>query len=190
MHVPRDTISRIPLPPNDTVVVQGELLPAVDEVDADREQWVKLLSLWTDNLFEIPGLGWRFGLDPIVGLFPVVGDLASTMVSLYIVAVAVRLRVPPITLARMLLNIGIDYGVGAIPFVGNVFDFMWKANDRNFRLLERSLATPIGSRRRQTFWDWLFVGGMAAAILALFVGSLVAAIFIVKWFANAVGASS
>jgi hypothetical protein len=168
-----------------SISVEGELLPAANQADLLRERWVKVISTWTDNAFQIPGLGWRFGIDPIIGLVPVVGDLASAAISLYILAVAAQLGVPRVTLARMMVNVGIDYVVGAVPIVGNVFDFAWKANYRNAQLLERTLAMSVPQRRQQTFWDWLFVGGMMVALIAAFIGSLVAAIFVAGWLTDA-----
>src|SRR5688572_25319700 len=72
---------------------------------ADRRIWLKLLSTWTDNVFEVPGLGWRFGLDPIIGLVPVAGDLVSAVLSFYILSVAAQMRVPRSTLVRMGMNV-------------------------------------------------------------------------------------
>jgi hypothetical protein len=165
--------------------VEGELLPPLSTGDAARERWVKLLAAWTDTVFEVPGLGWRFGLDPIIGLVPVVGDLASAMVSFYILSLASQLGAPRSTLARMMLNVGIDYTVGAIPVVGNLFDFAWKANYRNAKLLERVLATPPQERRKQSLWDWLFIGGAVAMLVGVFIGSVAAAILLAKWIGSA-----
>ncbi len=86
------------------------------------EQSLDQLSRWMDGLFRIPGTGWRFGLDAIVGLIPGVGDTASTLVSFYILAAGVRYRVSKVTLLRMGLNIGVDYVFGAIPVIGDLFD--------------------------------------------------------------------
>src|SRR5215210_9531311 len=107
--------------------------PEAIEVERSLEQ----LSRWMDGLFRIPGVGWRFGLDAIVGLIPGVGDLATTGVSFYILASAVRYRVPKITLLRMGLNVGIDYLLGALPVVGDLFDAWWKSNQMNVELLKR-----------------------------------------------------
>ncbi len=115
-----------------------------------------------DTKFRIPGLGWRFGLDAIVGLLPGVGDFATAAVSLYVLIVASGYGVPRITLARMALNIAIDYLVGSLPLVGDLFDVWWKANLRNVRLLQRALDAGPRTRRRAAA-DWLFV----AAILLL-----------------------
>ncbi len=94
------------------------------EVERSLDQ----LSRWMDGLFRIPGVGWRFGLDAIVGLIPGVGDLATTSVSFYILAAAVRYRVPKITLLRMGLNLGVDYVLGSVPILGDMFDAWWKSN--------------------------------------------------------------
>ena len=73
---------------------------------------------------------------------------------------------------------GIDYVVGAIPFFGNLFDFAFKANDRNLKLLERSIAAGDRERRQQSAWDWVIIGGLMLAIVAAAIGSLAVAIFL------------
>jgi hypothetical protein len=164
--------------------VQGELVfPGPSEGGAEqRAAWqVRAISFWMDRAFVVPGLGWRFGLDPLIGLVPVVGDLVSTVASLYILAAATQLRVPRGTLLRMTLNVALDYVLGSLPIVGNVFDFVWKSNERNVRLLERSLAAGQAERRRQTAADWLFVGGIALFLLVLLAGSLVLAVLAAAW---------
>ena len=87
----------------------------------------------------MPGTTWRFGLDGIVGLIPGIGDTASALVSLYIVAEAWRLGVRKRTIARMLGNIALDSIIGAVPVAGDLFDFIWKSNAKNLRLAERDL---------------------------------------------------
>src|SRR5919112_300044 len=89
---------------------------------ADVERSIEQLSRWMDGLFRIPGTGWRFGLDALVGLVPGVGDLATTAVSFYILASGVRYRVPKATLLRMGANVGIDYLLGAVPVLGDLLD--------------------------------------------------------------------
>jgi len=133
-------------------------------------QDVELISLVMDNLVRIPGVNWRVGLDPLIGLIPGVGDLVSTFVSLYVIFAAVQHGAPKITVLRMGLNIGIDLLVGSIPFLGDFFDVVWRANDRNVRLL-RSRMTTYGPEKRQAqASDWAFVFlvvGIVLAILAL-----------------------
>ena len=80
-----------------------------------------------DDLFRVPVLGWRFGLDALIGLVPGLGDTTTALVSFYILAAAVRYSVPKITLLRMGLNIGIDYVVGSLPIVG---DFATRGGSR------------------------------------------------------------
>jgi Domain of unknown function (DUF4112) len=93
-----------------------------------------------DTAFEIPGTGWRFGLDSIVGLIPGVGDLVTTALSAWIVREARMLGVRRRTLVRMVWNVVIDFTVGAVPLAGDVFDVVWKANRKNLELIERDLA--------------------------------------------------
>jgi Domain of unknown function (DUF4112) len=118
-----------------------------------------------DKLFRIPGVGWRFGVDPIVGLIPGVGDLVTTMISAYVLLTAARYGVPKITLVRMGLNVAVDLLLGIVPGVGDLFDAWWKTNDRNVRLLRERIDT-VG-RRRATATDWLFVGVVVVAVLAV-----------------------
>jgi hypothetical protein len=169
--------------------VTGELLGPEGEDSrqsrAVNEQWVRLLSYWTDSVFEVPGLGWRFGLDPLIGLVPVVGDLATTALSFYILSLAAYLQLPRSTLARMGMNVAIDYVVGSVPLVGNVFDFAWKANQRNVALLERALAQPPAEQKRQSLLDWLLVGGIILLLIAGLIGSIALAIVLATWIVDA-----
>lgn len=93
-----------------------------------------------DDAVTIPGLGIRIGLDSIVGLLPVSGDVAAGICSLYIVVEAVRCGVPRTVVARMLFNVAVDTVVGSVPVVGDLFDVFWKANRRNVDLFERAVA--------------------------------------------------
>jgi len=121
-----------------------------------QERSLELLRRWArlfDAAFRIPGTGFRFGLDPLIGLIPGLGDLASPLLTIFILWQATRLRVPKVVLVRMVLNALIDAGVGAIPVVGDAFDFAWRSNEWNMALLERH-AMP---GRRATSADYLFV---------------------------------
>ena len=90
-----------------------------------------------DDLFRVPILGWRFGLDALIGLIPGFGDTSTALVSFYILAAAVRHGVPKITLLRMGMNIGFDYLLGSLPVVGDVADAWWKSNQKNVALLRK-----------------------------------------------------
>ena len=106
-------------------------------------------------------------LDPIIGFFvPWLGDIVTAAVGTYIVAVAARAGLPPIVIARMLLNLGIDVGIGAVPVVGDIGDFAFRANKKNLELLE-----DRHSRGAKATWkDWLAVVGAATFCLAAIVG--------------------
>jgi hypothetical protein len=131
---------------------------------------VEHLSYWMDSRFQVPVLGWRFGFDAIIGLIPGLGDAATTIVSLYLLTLASQCGVPKITLTRMGLNVAIDFILGSLPLVGDVFDVWWKANQMNAVLLRERLAHPDFRFRRGTASDWFFVGAMLVVLLALFVG--------------------
>lgn len=100
---------------------------------------VRHLAQLLDNRFTIPGTSYRFGLDSLIGLIPGIGDLATGAISAYIVYLARTQGVPKHVLARMAWNIAVDTGIGAIPLLGDVMDFAWKANLKNVKLLERHL---------------------------------------------------
>jgi hypothetical protein len=113
---------------------------------------VEALARWFDYAFELPG-GFRFGFAGIIGLIPGIGDIIDAIVSVYIVVRAVQLGIPRVAVARMLVNIAIEGLAGAVPFVGDAFDVVFKANKRNYLLLKRHLAGPS----RQSLYDWLFL---------------------------------
>src|SRR5215468_6782017 len=121
--------------------------------EVEIEKGLDDLAFYLDDLFRIPGVGWRFGLDAIVGLIPNVGDTLTSLASFYILFAGVRYGVPKITLLRMAINIGIDYVVGSIPFLGDAFDFFWKSNKMNMDLI-RERAT---GKRRGTTGDYVFI---------------------------------
>lgn len=146
--------------------------------DAKVETSLERLTWLMDDLFRVPVLGWRFGLDALVGLIPGFGDTATSLVSFYILAAAVRYRVPKVTLARMGLNIGIDYLVGSLPVVGDVVDAWWKSNHMNLELLKKRATVSTEEARSGRFSDWLFVGGIILGLVALAVGSALVSFYL------------
>jgi hypothetical protein len=100
------------------------------------------LADWLDSKFEIPGTGIRFGLDPILGLLPGIGDTLSAIPAGHIVLTAQRLGAPPALLAKMLANIGIDAVIGFVPMLGDLLDVGFKANRRNVALLRAHFGIP------------------------------------------------
>lgn len=108
----------------------------VDERLARLDRFADLL----DSRFRIPGTGLRFGLDGVIGLIPGIGDTATAAASLYVVVQARELGCGNWTLVRMLGNVAVDGVLGSVPLLGDIFDFAWKANRRNIRLLREDLA--------------------------------------------------
>lgn len=100
---------------------------------------IRRVASLMDDQFRIPGTGFRFGVDSLVGLLPVAGDAVATAAGLWLIAEAVRMNVPRRVLMRMLVNLGVDSTLGAVPLVGDLFDVYWKSNRRNADLLEQWL---------------------------------------------------
>lgn len=96
---------------------------------------LKRFATWLDDLIPIPGTHQRIGLDSIIGLIPVVGDIFTSVAALYILHVARILGVPKTTLMRMMWNTGTDFILGAVPVVGDLYDVYLKSNLKNVRLL-------------------------------------------------------
>ena len=130
---------------------------------AFRNENLDLLSRVLDTWFRLPGTDIRFGLDGIIGFVPGIGDLLSGAASCIIVVAAYFRGVPMVTVARMAANLAIEVVIGAVPFLGNLFDIGWRANRRNYALLERSLA--LG--QRDTWRDWLFMGLIALGLMTM-----------------------
>ena len=142
------------------------------------EESLETLSTYLDGLFRVPGTGWKFGLDSLIGLIPNVGDMATSLASFYILVAGVRYGVPKITLLRMAFNIGLDYVVGSIPFIGDAFDFVWRSNKQNMDLIrERATGRNVG-----TTSDYLFVGLIIFGLIALLIGSILVSLYILSLF--------
>lgn len=148
--------------------------PAIAKPTGDvRLDRFLLLANVLDQLFRVPGTKWRFGLDAILGLVPFAGDLVTALLGAYGLVIAQQLGVPGSIQIRMLLNLLVDAGIGAIPLLGDIFDFAFKAHVRNARLLQAWLSQPHAARRSSIF--------LLAGVLTIFVASIVA----VGWLAFA-----
>ncbi len=149
--------------------------------DNDRlDPELEALADWLDSVFHIPGIGIRFGLDAILGLIPGVGDTLSSLASLYILHAATRYGVPRATIMRMAMNVAVDYAVGSIPLVGDVFDVFWKSNKWNVALLRRHVAAGPQERRRATWGDRAFVAAMIAGLLLILAGSVAVTLWLIS----------
>jgi len=133
-----------------------------------------------DDLFRVPVLGWRFGLDALVGLIPGIGDTGTALASFYILASAVRHGVPKTTLLRMGLNIGFDYVLGSLPLVGDVADAFWKSNQKNIALLRKRATVSAEEARAGRLSDWIFVGGIIAVLIALLITSIAVSLYLLS----------
>ena len=148
------------------------------EFDARTLAALRKWSVLLDSAFRVPGTKLTFGLDPILGLIPGLGDLTTPLFAVLLLLHAVRLRIPRVVQLRMLMNAAIDLVVGAIPFIGDFFDFGWKANVRNLALLER-YAHPGTQAGRA---DWIFVLVVVTALMAIAVIPLLVTVWLLSQF--------
>jgi hypothetical protein len=135
-----------------------------------------------DSALTIPGTKVKIGLDPIIGLLlPELGDTLTAAMSLSLLAVAFRERVPKLVFLRMLINIALDALLGAIPVVGDIFDFAFRANDKNLALIERHRGDPS---RPASLGDRLVVFGVGLLALALLAIPFLVGALLLRWFIN------
>jgi hypothetical protein len=120
-----------------------------------------------DEAIGIPGTRFRIGLDGLLGLFPGIGDALSAGIAGYAILAAARLGAPRSVLARMAGNVVVDTLVGAIPVLGDLFDFGFKANRRNLRTLEQFVATPEHTRKSSRAVIAAVVVGLIAALVVV-----------------------
>ena len=137
------------------------------------DEHLDALSHLLDDFIQIPGTPIRFGLDGIVGFIPGIGDVLGGLASTIIIFAGWVRGVPAIVLARMVLNVAIETAVGSIPVLGNFFDIAWRANRRNYKLLEGSIANP----HRHTATSWLVFAAIAAVVL----GIVLVPTFLLAW---------
>lgn len=130
---------------------------------AFSDEHLDILSHLLDDFIRVPGTPIRFGLDGIVGFIPGLGDIVGGLASCIIILAAWVRGVRYIILARMVLNVAIETVVGSVPLFGNFFDIAWRANRRNYKLLEGSIADP----RHHTMTSWLIFGCLAAVLVGI-----------------------
>src|SRR5947199_10833786 len=155
--------------------VEWEVLPAEEKGHrASVEPLFRWLALIMDDFLRFPGTKFRFGLDPIIGLLPGVGDAASAIISALALVYAARSGLPKILLARMAMNILINELVGIVPGLGDAFSFWFKSNARNYELLKRHIATPKRARKS----DWVFVCAVLALLFLIVCAGLLVSFFV------------
>lgn len=122
------------------------------------------LVRWMDNAIRIPHTHIRVGLDALIGfLFPGVGDLVGSAISTALLWSAFKRRLPTVVLLRMLINLGVDFAFGALPFFGDAFDVFWRSNEKNLQLLERH---SHESKQKPSTNDYLIVFVALVLVLA------------------------
>ncbi|MBV9105413.1 MAG: DUF4112 domain-containing protein [Verrucomicrobia bacterium] len=131
----------------------------------DLDPLIKLVSRLLDTVFLIPGTRIRFGLEPIIGLIPVLGDQVTSLVSAALLYRSVQHRLPKIALVRMALNIFINAVIGMVPVIGDIFVLWYKPNIRNYTILQRY----AGQASAPTGGDWLFVSVLIGSTFFLIV---------------------
>jgi hypothetical protein len=128
------------------------------------EPLFKWLALIMDEVIRVPGTKFRFGLDPLLGLIPGLGDTSSALVSAFALIQAARLGVPKILLARMSVNILINEVIGVVPIAGDAFSFWFKSNARNHKIIKEHIVSPGSVAKRS---DWIFVITVLVILVAI-----------------------
>lgn len=142
---------------------------------------LRQLSRLLDNVITIPGTKIGFGLDPILGLIPIGGDFLGVMFSSYIILEAARLGVSRATLGKMVVNVIVDGLVGTVPILGDFFDFAWRANTNNIKLLEEYLKFPS----EQKSADRLFIIALLVGLLLISIVLVALPVILIRIFWNA-----
>ena len=164
--------------------VEWEVLPPEEKRKRQElEPLFRWLALVMDNFVRLPGTKFRFGLDPLLGLIPGLGDTGSSVISAMALIAAARRGLPKILLARMSLNILINEFVGIVPIIGDAFSFWFKSNARNYELLKRHTAAP----RESTASDWVFVALVLAALFLILLVSLAVSFWLLAALAHVLG---
>jgi hypothetical protein len=133
-------------------------------------RWAVLL----DSAFRIPGTRFRFGIDAIIGLIPGLGDIATPTFSVLLLIQAVRMRLPVVVQARMVLNAAVDMVLGFVPVLGDLVDIGWKANLRNLALLERHARPGVPPARS----DYIFVMVWIIALAFIAIAPIVVLLYL------------
>ncbi|MDB6154759.1 MAG: conserved rane protein of unknown function [Chthoniobacteraceae bacterium] len=155
--------------------VEFEVLPKNRTLTGD-DPLIALVARLMDSVFTLPGTKIRFGLDPLIGLIPGVGDTASAVVSMLLIFQSARYGMPRIVLARMALNVLLNTIFGSVPVIGDFFSLWFKSNNMNYALLRKH----AGQRRTASSTDWLFVIGLLALLLGAVVLVIIGAVTLIR----------
>ena len=156
-------------------------MPISAERLATSNARTRKIAYWLDNAFRVPGTQIRFGLDPLIGLVPGLGDVAGGLLSAYIVLEAARAGASVPVVLRMLANLGLDMLFAAVPVLGDLFDAGFKANTRNMALLQRHLEQPEEAHAASRTFLFVVVG----VVGVLVIGTATIAALSLQWLLNA-----
>lgn len=143
-------------------------------------RWIALVM---DDLIRLPGTRFRFGIDPLIGLIPGLGDTGSAMVSAMALIQAARYGVPKIILGRMATNILLNELIGIVPVIGDAFSFWFKSNARNHELIKQHTT----GRRKAGRGDWIFVFGVLVVLVAIVCVGIAVSLFVLGQLLQLVG---
>jgi hypothetical protein len=153
--------------------------------ESDPLAHARTLTRLLDSAARIPGTEIRFGLDPILGVVPGLGDVCGAALAGYLVLLAQRLGAPRAVVLRMLANVAMDTAGGTVPVLGDAFDVAFKSSSRNLALLERALESPVRTGRASK----LLVAGTLVALSLLAIGGLVLGVFVIRLIVRALSGS-
>jgi hypothetical protein len=140
------------------------------ELNEEKLLRLKRLSHNLDEAFTIPGTERKIGIDPIIGLIPGGGDLIGGALSIYIMHAGIRMGMPRSVIIRMFGNIALEFIIGCIPIIGDLFDAMWKSNQRNVKLIEDSII----SEEKNTIFGYLLIGVLIKTLVTAILLAIIA----------------
>ena len=140
------------------------------ELNEEKLLRLKRLSHNLDEAFTIPGTERKIGIDPIIGLIPGGGDLIGGALSIYIMHAGIRMGMPRSVIIRMFGNIALEFIIGCIPIIGDLFDVMWKSNQRNVKLIEDSII----SEEKNTIFGYFLIGVLIKTLVTVILLAIIA----------------
>ena len=165
-------------------ILEWEVLPPEErEKRSGLESLFHWVALVMDELIAFPTTKFRFGLDPIIGLVPGIGDTASAVIPALALNHAARRGLPKILLARMSLNILINEVIGIVPGFGDAFSFWFKSNKRNYELLLAHSSAPGRARRS----DWLFVIAVLVILFVIIAAGILVSLLVLRALVQLLG---
>lgn len=168
----------------DVIDPEWEVLPPEEKQKrASLDALFRWVALVMDEFIGVPKTKLKFGLDPLIGLLPGIGDTASAFVSALVLIQAARHGLPKILLARMSLNILINEIVGIIPAIGDAFSFWFKSNKRNYELFRAHTAAPRKARTS----DWIFVFVVLGILFVIVATGIFVSFLVLRALAHLLG---